>query len=296
MHKKIFVRVSVLILLLLSLFSCDNKKAEVSKVKVNYAGMRSSTYGIKPFPTVDQWEEWADRMEKEYPGSTGSFVWIVGNVIGGRTKKSCIVNFPLESPIEGVQGFPIDQNKEFLEMCDRRGYSVYLQVEPGDCDLPALAEATMRQYSKYKSVKGFGIDVEWYFPVGTDGWGTPFTDELAKEIDKRIKKVNKKYNYFVKHWTHEWLPPTYRSDMIFVNDSQMHQSLESMKKEFDTWSEIYKDNAIFLQIGYETDEHLWGVFDNPLKELGDYLTADMPMEQEIGIIWVDFTLRSVMGR
>lgn len=287
----------IIIMTVLSVLSCktqnDSRKPE-KDAKVKYSGMRSSSYGIKPFPDADEWDAWAQRFEAEYPGSVGTFVWIVGNVTGHGSVKNCTLNFPLDEKIRGVNSFPIDQNEAFLTMCDKKGYAVYLQVEPGDSDLPSLAEAVMKKYAHHSSLRGFGVDVEWYKPYGTDGWGIPFTDELAQEIDMRIKKINKHYRYFLKHWDERWMPPSYRSDIIFVNDSQMHYSLESMKKEFEQWADFFSANSVYFQIGYESDSKLWSMYANPVKELGEFIVQDLPSSQEIGIIWVDFTLRAVM--
>ncbi|MBO4704316.1 MAG: hypothetical protein J5647_01115 [Spirochaetaceae bacterium] len=263
-------------------------------VPVAYAGVRCSTYGIDPFPSVSEWDKYAEHMQSGFEGSSGSYVWIVGYVEGNGVKKQCVLNFPIDTKIEYVTDFPMDMNEEFLTMADEKGYSVWLQVEPGDADIVELAGAVMRHYKNHKSVKGFGIDVEWYHPWGTDGYGVPLTDEIAEQIDKKIKKIDKRFNYFVKHWDEEWLPPTYRSDMIFVNDSQGHRSLQSMKHEFDSWAEHFAPNPVMYQIGYPADKRIWSTFDKPEYELGEYLAKGAGENQNVGIIWVDFSLREVV--
>lgn len=262
--------------------------------RVQYAGLRCSTYGIKPYPSVATWDAYAAKMEELYPGSVGSYVWIVGYVTGNGAKRTCTINYPLSKVVEGVNQFPVDGNEAFLKMADEKGYAVWLQVEPGDCDLAALAEETMKLYAKHPSVRGFGVDVEWYKPHGTDGFGVAITDELAADIDRRIKAVDKRFNFFLKHWDEDWMPPTYRSDIVFVNDSQYHGDLDSMKKEFADWSARFHPNPVMFQIGYQSDDKLWKTFPNPAKDLGDFLAADIPVDQSVGIVWVDFTLRSVM--
>lgn len=282
------------VLCMAQLVSCGEKPRQPAKdARVSWAGVRSSSYGIKPFPKADEWISVAGEMEAKYPGSVGSYVWIVGTVSGNRTKYSCTLNFPLDEKIEGVNPFPVDQNEDFLDMCDRMGYAVWLQVEPGDCDLPALAAATMRRYKHHPSVRGFGVDVEWFHPAGTDGYGVAITDDLAAEIDRAVKGVDKRYNFFLKHWDADWMPPTYRSDIVFVNDSQGHYSLESMKEEFAAWTEAFHPNPVMFQIGYEADEDLWKTLDDPARDLGEFLSGGLPIGQKIGIIWVDFTLRKV---
>ena len=279
------------------LIVCTNSEKVVlppKTVPVAYAGLRSSTYGVDPFPSVEEWDKYAEHMQSGFEGSCGSYVWIVGYVEGNGAKKQCVLNFPIDKKIEYVNDFPMDMNEEFLTMADAKGYSVWLQVEPGDADIVELAGAVMRHYKNHKCVKGFGIDVEWYHPGGTDGYGVPLTDEIAEQIDKKIKKVDKRFNYFVKHWDEEWLPPTYRSDMIFVNDSQGHRSLQSMKHEFDSWAEHFAPNPVMYQIGYPADKRIWSTFDKPEYELGEYLAKGAGENQNVGIIWVDFSLREVV--
>lgn len=300
--KKIIVAAFVLAIAVLigvvALIKCiQNGKVTLAPktVPVAYAGVRCSTYGIDPFPSVEEWDKYAAHMQAGFEGSSGSYVWIVGYVEGNGAKKQCVLNFPIDEKIEYVTDFPMDMNEEFLTMADKKGYSVWLQVEPGDADIVELAGAVMSHYKNHKSVKGFGIDVEWYHPGGTDGYGVPLTDEIAEQIDKKIKKIDRRFNYFVKHWDEEWLPPTYRSDMIFVNDSQGHKSLQSMKHEFDSWAEHFAPNPVMYQIGYPADKRIWSKYDKPEYELGAYLAKGAADNQNVGIIWVDFSLREVVN-
>lgn len=276
--------------------SCSKGNNMKKTVPVQYAGLRSSTYGVDPFPTVEEWDGYAQHMQDGFEGSTGAYVWIVGYVEGNSATKQCVLNFPIDTKIENVTDFPVDMNKDFLEMASEKGYAVWLQVEPGDADLVELASAVMRHYKNYKCVKGFGIDVEWYHPYGTDGYGVPLTDEMAENVDKAIKKVNRKYTCFVKHWDADWLPPTYRSDMIFVNDSQYHETVKTMRGEFDKWAKHFAPNTVMYQIGYPSDKRIWGKFDQPEYELGAYLAEGAAEDQNVGIIWVDFSLRDVMDK
>lgn len=264
--------------------------------QIQYAGLRSSTYGIKPFPSVATWDVYAGKMESLYPGSVGAYVWIVGYVSGNGAQKTCTINFPLSKPVEGVNQFPVDENEAFLTMADQKGYAVWLQVEPGDCDLAGLAEETMKRYAHHPSVRGFGVDVEWYKPYGTEGYGVAISDALAADIDSRIKAVDKRFNYFLKHWDAKWMPPVYRSDIVFVNDSQYHESLVTMKQEFNNWSAAFYPNMVMYQIGYDSDEDLWSSYENPLQDLGLHLSQDVAPDQKIGVIWVDFSLRKTMAR
>ena len=267
--------------------------------KVTWAGCRRSDYGwkearFKKEPTAEEWIEFGARMGAEYEGSIPTFVWIVGSITGNEGVQRCSVNFPIEKDIAGVEDFPADMNKDFLDMCDERGYSVWLQVEPGDCDLVELAKATMEYYKDRKCVKGFGVDVEWYKTQGTNGYGTKIDDELAKKLDQAIKSVDPRFTLFLKHWDGGWMPPTYRSDIIFINDSQYFKSLDGMKSFFTEWANRFYPNPVMFQIGYPADQAVWGQLENPKAELGALLAEDVKDDQHVGIIWVDFSLKTAM--
>ena len=267
--------------------------------KVTWAGCRRSDYGwkearFKKEPTAEEWIDYGRRMGEEYEGSIPTFVWIVGSITGNEGKQRCSVNFPVDKDIAGVEDFPADMNKDFLDMCDEKGYSVWLQVEPGDCDLVELAKATMEYYKDRKCVKGFGVDVEWYRTAGTNGYGTKIDDEMARKLDEAIQAVDPRFTLFLKHWDVGWMPPTYRSDIIFINDSQYFKSLDGMQRFFTEWANRFYPNPVMFQIGYPADQVVWGQLENPKAELGQLLAEDVKDGQHVGIIWVDFSLKTAM--
>lgn len=306
MRKRILVVALVLAFLILAVACNKAGKAEEKAVDygpsipaektapVTWAGLRRSIYGIKPEPSLEEWDTYLTRMASEYEGSIPTFVWIVGTITGNGAVQRCAVNYPVGQKLENVDDFPLDENKAFLDLCDEKGYSVWLQVEPGDCDLVGLAKATMELYKDHKCVKGFGVDVEWYKTNNTNGYGSKITDELAQQLDETIKAVDPRFTLFLKHWDYRWMPPTYRSDIVFINDSQQFKSLEGMKSFFGEWADRYHPNPVMFQIGYEADYLVWKQFDNPKKELGEALAAEIPADQHVGIIWVDFTLKRAM--
>lgn len=261
---------------------------------IAYGGLRASPYGIVPYPSADEWDSYAKRMEEAFPGSVGSFVWILGTVNGNAGRQTCSLNFPLDRPISMVTDFPLDENEAFLSLCDRRGYSVWLQVESGDADPVELCRAVLERYRDHLSVRGFGLDVEWHRTAGTDGWGTAVSDDLARRLVAAARSVRPRYEVFLKHWDPRWMPPSEREGLVFANDSQGHESLESMTREFSRWAREFGPSPVLYQVGYEADRGLWGTFSDPVRELGVLLARDLPANRELSIVWVDFTLRSVM--
>ena len=304
MKKRLIV--SLLILLSLLFFSC--KQVERPKEKeedsgVKWAGIRVSSYGMKEsygednFPNVSKMMGFAESMESKYGGSTGAYIWIVGTV--SEKDWTCNLEFPLSKEIDKVRGRNWDKAESYLAACDKAGYSVWLQVEPGDADLVALATEVMAHYMNHPCVKGFGIDVEWYKPAGTDGEGTPLSSEVANKVLKAVRDINPNYTVFVKHWDEEWLPEA-KEGFIYVNDSQGFwdgkgmTALERMREEFSSWAETFAPCPVMFQIGYRADRSIWKSFKDPAKELGQYLADGCNSGNDVGIIWVDFTLSQVL--
>lgn len=308
LHRKILLITGVLFLMTtgISCYSCASDGSSHVKGDAKWAGCRSSQYGIDPFPSPSGWTSYVNKMTSYYKGSKGALIWIVGYV--NEKSWGCRLTFPQsssdlaglsESSLEGIRFADEDENEAYLTAFDRAGYDVWLQVESGRADLEALAQIVMNHYKNHPCVKGFGVDVEWHNPSAlkenNNGYGTKLSDSLAKKIDTKVKSVKSDYSVFVKHWDSKWLPKTFPSDMIFVNDSQQFHSLEQLKGDFQYWASLYAPNPVFFQIGYEDDKDLWGTLSKPqAKSLGNLILDGLDTEnQDVGIIWVDFTLTDV---
>ena len=268
-----------------------------------WAGIRISSYGMKRsfgennFPSPDRMASFADKMESCYEGSTGAHILIVGTV--SEKDWSCRLAFPLSHDIDRVTGRDEDFYEEYLDAFDKAGQEVWLQVEPGDADLVELAREVMSRYSHHSSVRGFGIDVEWYQPEGTDGYGTELDNETAMDVLIAVQEINPDYTVFVKHWDNRWLPDDMEG-FIYVNDSQGFRAgrnttaLEEMADDFAAWAFLFDPCPVMFQIGYNADEDIWGDMENPAKELGQAILDACFSENDKGIIWVDFTLDKAM--
>ncbi|MBR2282770.1 MAG: carboxypeptidase regulatory-like domain-containing protein, partial [Spirochaetales bacterium] len=158
------------------------KTEELSKVTgAKWAGVRVSPYGMVEsfgsFPDVKTMAGFGADMENCLDGSLGTYILIVGTV--DEDNWTCHLDFPLSKKISNAYGSDVDKYEEYLKAFDKAGYSVWLQVEPGDASLVELAKEVMNRYKHHSCVKGFGIDVEWYKPEGTGGKGTKLSDEPA---------------------------------------------------------------------------------------------------------------------
>jgi hypothetical protein len=262
---------------------------------IKFAGARSSAYGIRPFPSPAGWTNALKTMAGYFPGSTPVGIWIVGRLHGA--SKGMTAEFP--RPDNGVDYGPLftfadaDKHESFLTQFDSSGIKIFLQIEPGFADVETALDLVLSRYKNHSCVVGFGIDVEWYKNAKTDDPNAIVTDTLAKAWETKVKAHDPKYRLFVKHFRKEDLPPSYRGDMVFVDDSQQFKSLDSFLAEYKDFADFFYPNTVMFQVGYRADRLWWKEITPPIpKTLGEKLAAQT--RQDCGIVWVDFTLRDVL--
>ena len=329
MKKRVFL---LIMLALFLLFSCgqiefpeNGQNGNGEDCTVKWAGIRFSEYGIvrtfggwKKYPSPAKTASLIEKMQGYYNNSTGAIILIVGVMHGD---DGCKLSFPTSSSYSDshVEDSDEDEYAGLLNELEKRGASVWLQVEPGDANLVKLAKEVMNHYKGYTCVKGFGIDVEWYCPAGTHGWGTKLDSSLANEVLTAVQNIKSEYTVFLKHWDYRWLPSG-KEGFIYVNDSQnfldldedmdddeiealvntisisdANDAAQTMQNDFADWASHFAPYPVMFQIGYQKDKPIWKkLFSNPARELGEYLVSGCKSGNDIGIIWVDFTLSEVL--
>jgi hypothetical protein len=267
----------------------ENRPAPSSNV--TFAGVRSSRYGIKPFPQPREWIHAIRKIQGYFAGSAPSTIWIVGI----QTKKTnCKLGFPGNRKFKNIIFGDTDKNGEFLNFFDKEGIKVFLQVEPADADVPTLIDLVLERYKHHPCVIGMGIDVEWFREASFPGWGKRVSNSTARLWEARVKCHNPAYTLFLKHWDRRWMPPNYRGDIMFISDSQKLGTFNRMLKEFvNYWAAYFFPSPVGFQVGYQSDYPWWKHFKNPVRRIGEALSQRIP--QECSIFWVDFTLRSVIS-
>lgn len=287
---------ALLMVVILTLTGCSRmselKRTFFPPHNIIYAGARSSSYGIKPFPDPESWEAVLGTMSGYFPDSTPCAIWIIGVLYNDH--KSCRMEFPSDgNNYDNIVFLDYDKHEEYLSRFDEAGIKVFLQVEPANADIFTLIDVVLNRYKHHSSVIGFGVDVEWYHEAEYSGRGEPVDDSTAQKWEARVKSHNKTYKLFLKHWDRKWMPPTYRGDLVFVDDSQGFDNFERMIAEFtEYWSDYFYPNLVLFQIGYRKDRSVWDKFNNPPKYLGQMFASKI--SQNCGVIWVDFTLRDVI--
>jgi hypothetical protein len=251
------------------------------------AGFRFSTYGINGNPGPEYWLSVGRELSAKFLGSHPEALWIVGNFMGdGKT----YLSFHAETDDPNVTSGYVDMNEQTLDMFDQNGFKVWLQVEPGNADMLTLIDLVLNQYKHHPSVIGFGVDVEWYKSDGSPV-GTPITDKEAEAWVKAIRAHNPNYYLFLKHWETEFMPPTYRDGIVFINDSQQFESFDHLISEFTEWGEHFAPSPVGFQYGYPADRDWWRELQDPPGDIGKVLIEKIP--NTASLFWVDFTIKEI---
>lgn len=251
------------------------------------AGIRSSTYGRPTDPGPGYWARTGAAIAAKFPGAKPEAVWIVSRLDGRGTRMSFPVP-PGGDPL--ITGMDEDISEPVLRLFDERGYRVWLQTEPGWAPVDQAFHVMLERYGHHPCVIGVGVDVEWHRSNDPDK-GDPVTDEMARAWLAAARSHNPAYRMFLKHFREEVMPPTAREGILFIDDSQIYESLGAMVAEFAKWGRTFAPAPVGFQYGYQTDKPWWSRMKDPVKEIGDRILAATPNTETL--IWVDFSVRDV---
>jgi hypothetical protein len=242
------------------------------------AGDGVTKLGVKigTFTTLSE-AEWANvigHVHGRFPGSRAWVTLAVGDL-----------------PDASATTLSADQHEPYLAQMDKLGVDVFLELWPKKKDAATVAaeiDTWLGKFKGHKSVKGFGIDLEYY--------NKKVDDATAQLWDEKIKSHGANYRLFLKHWEIAYMPPSYRGkgDLIFI-DMSSEATIEVLNAEFAKWAAHFAPSACAFQIGYPADEDGmdgsnatgWWKLKDPVKEWGDSLMAGIKHPtQEIGLLWV----------
>jgi len=271
----------------------ENEEMHTSPSNV-YAGVRASDYGpVEGTLSKEQWENAATIMATQCD-ATPSIIWIVGGVVWDEENdvaaKETYVDFPGTSSDPYIEFNSYDAHESYLTHFDTTGVSVWLQLEPSHGSVDTLIELLLNQYGHHSSVRGIGIDVEWYRQSDAFEYGEPVTDSIATAWRTHIQQFNPEYQLFLKHWETEIMPQTVREDILFINDGQNYSSLDELTGYFADWGEFFKESSVGFQFGYESDQKWWKEYENASQYISEHLIQSIPNTTEL--YWVDFTLHT----
>ncbi len=255
-----------------------------------YAGFRGSK--IYPNNSPAYWANVGDAMSKYFaaPGTntTPAAVWIV-SFYG--SNGDIYATFPATGPaLPHVSFTSVDYNEIFLTEFDKRGTHVWLQVESGAANMDSLINIVLARYKHHPCVVGFGVDVEWLDPQ-INSEGRPVTDAEASAWEKRVRSFDSTYTLFLKHYTKNRMPPSYRGNIMFVDDSQQFSGYSNCISEFKAWGQAFAPCKVAFQFGYAADRFWWSTLAKPPQTIGNALIAGIP--NTAALFWVDFTITEV---
>ncbi len=191
---------TVVILTAIVCFSCNTQAQPVQSTESTnsseqiFAGVRASGYGpASGTLSKEKWQKSATTMANQCD-ATPSIIWIVGGVVWDEENdvaaKETYVDFPGTSSDPNIQFNDEDAHESYLTHFDSTGVSVWLQLEPSHGSVDTLIDLLLNQYGHHSSVRGIGIDVEWYRQSDTFEYGEPVTDSIDGEWLSQIKEYN----------------------------------------------------------------------------------------------------------
>ena len=267
--------------------------------KVEWIGFRFSKGGVEKnfgkIPSPDSWVSYVEKIKIHFNSDAKGTVIVI--VDENSKNKIARFGFPAPSGYKETSNIKFRKNdlyEDILTKFDSKGINVWLQVEPGDNDLVELAKIVFKRYKHHPCVKGFGVDLEWWYRKGDHGKGKNISDDKAKKLVDYVKSVNSEYTVFLKHWETEYMPPKHRDGLVFVNDCQDFSSIKSMAKTFTKWAKAYRDNAVMFQIGYPKDTRLWSK--DPIKFAKEIEKEVTKSHNHVGLIWVDFGMKDALKK
>ncbi|MCL1809754.1 MAG: hypothetical protein FWG42_08365, partial [Clostridiales bacterium] len=255
--------------------------------------------------TTAQWVAAADKIKSWLPNVPVDHIWIAGMLDGynswnGIAGVRINVDFatiatdgkyapPGYEPLTqaewrdkhisfGMAGTGRPTHLEFLDAFDKSGVGVYLQIENGYADTITLMDIyrDIFEIDKHPSVKGFAVDVEWYFGF-FDDTGIPVPNDVAQKWNEHLYKTwGPGYRMILKHYNINAMPYTYRGGeagksekIIFCTDSQgTGSTIDSITTGFHTWAAQFPDNPVNRQTGYAVDRNwFWGLQAPTVKSL-----------------------------
>ena len=257
------------------------------------AGFRWSPYGLGgvPDPGPAYWIGVAQQMTQALPGSVPRGIWIACEV--DFSDGGCWIDAvgSASDPLIRFTGNPDDPTEAALSAFDAAGVQIWLQVEPGFASVTELIDILLDRYGHHPCVIGVGVDVEWYQNASEPALGSPVGDAEAAAWRAAVRAHDVSYRLFLKHWLPGHMPPTQRTSIVFVDDSQDLGSLDQMAAEFAVWGATFAPAQVAFQVGYDSDRSWWEPFADPPAVIAERLATEVPNLR--GLYWVDFTALDV---
>ena len=252
-------------------------------------GFHASPAAVEPFPAPERWIAAAAAFAARLPGAAPGGLWSVGTCADGAT---CALSFPLEGTAPpAVEPADEDANEAALTAFDAAGLAVWLEVEPGEADVPTLIDRILERYGHHGAVAGLAVDAEQY-RASSFAEGAAVSDAEAAAWRDRVRAHDAGYTLLLKHWLPERMPPTEREGIGFVDDSQRLPSEDALVAELALWGTTFAPQPVLFQVGFPSDAPWWRALEDPPGELAQALLG--AAENTAGVFWVGTTIDEVL--
>jgi hypothetical protein len=252
------------------LFSCVLVATLTSSEKI-YAGFRSNGES-----TPEYWVSVAKRYAALVPNTSPGGLWMI--------PESKVINY--DSATDSA-----------LTVLDNSGIKVVLSVGEGlpegvwpryTHSVDALIDATLSKYGRHSCVMGYVVECE--FRQSDVNTYVPVTDAKAQRWESEVKGYNPNFRLILKHWSTSVMPPTYRGNITFMDDSQGFSDFNAMAAEFRAWSSHFSQSDVGFQVGYPVDEGWWSTLSDPPKDIANALFQNANAKY---VFWVNFSVHEV---
>ena len=244
---------------------------QVKPSKKIYSGFwRRGWEAMSPDHEVNLTKQMASSVQGSSPGS----IWLVGRI--AIHTGTCALSFPSNKTYQHIFFETQDINEDYLTAFDDNGIKIWLQVEPGFADINQLIDLVLERYGHHPSVLGFAVDLEWRWGWPQTQKTVPVTDEEANQWLNKTKSHNPNYKLFLIHWLTEVMPPTARKDIVFIDDGQHFDGLDSLVDDFKLWGENFSQTDVGYIVGYRRDLEWLTELENPPTEIGLALIQNIP--------------------
>ena len=264
------------------------------------AGWRTSDYGTEDPTAVKQSDsayyiDVSQKMAEKFSGSNPGGIYTVGYIETNTT----MLPYELKDVASSIPSVHIDESgvqanpETMLNSFDAAGLSIILAVEPGRADVVKLAQAILNKYKNHPSVKGFGVDNEWYMSENN-----VMSAATAIALKNAVTAINPAYKTIIKHFDSSKLPIV--SGVVYLTDTCSFSSRAAAVDSYVAWANTFAGSEIGYQFGYDKmecgtpDDSLWwkpmGTGGQPALLLIQDIKARVPTADIYSTFWADFTI------
>lgn len=231
------------------MFSC------VSSFEEYYTGTTGSMYGIRPFPSAEEWGEYIEIVNKRSDKKSGeAILWLVGTYYREGVK----FNFPGTLASQNITFSNFDFNEKYLTYFKKNNIDVFLMIEPGSADLVELTGLVLEQYGQKNQISGLAFDLEWYERE------EKLSSSDIEEILILMGSYNKKYSLIIKHWNINGFEKYDDERLVYMQSIEGLSDMLDINKRHKFWSRTLYPNRVGVEVGFDSDKEIWAPLEDPI--------------------------------